>query len=101
MITMQTGRDLTNVPSIIGTGGYLSAAARFDPLDSISMLGTDQYGKRILAPRHARYLRDHQYLFPLLANVATAYPEAAVREGLLTLVADNQSLPRCTSLLPK
>jgi uncharacterized protein (TIGR01319 family) len=89
LVTVQVGRDLTHIPQIIGTGGYLSATAGFRPLNSIARLGADQYGKRVLAPLQARYLRDPEYLFPLLANVAAAHPAAAVRAGLEALIEDN------------
>jgi uncharacterized protein (TIGR01319 family) len=89
VVTIQVGRDLTQVPQIIGTGGYLSATAGFRLEDSISRLGADEYGKRVLAPHQARYLRDPEYLFPLLANAAAAHPAAAVRAGLEALVEDN------------
>ncbi|MER9677481.1 glutamate mutase L [Mesorhizobium sp. M0208] len=89
LVTVQVGRDLTEVPQIIGTGGYLSATANFRPRDSLSSLGTDEYGKRVLAPLRARYLRDPEYLLPLLANVAAAHPAAAVRAGLEALVENH------------
>ncbi len=89
LVTVQVGRDLTEVPQIIGTGGYLSANADFRPRDSLSSLWADEYGKRILAPVRARYLRDADYLIPLLANVATAHPAAAVRAGLGALVEND------------
>ena len=85
-IAVQLGRDLTRVPQIIGTGGYLAANAAFRPQCSIVRLGADEQGKRILAPRSARYLRDADYLFPLLANLCVAHPAAAVGAGLRALV---------------
>jgi uncharacterized protein (TIGR01319 family) len=86
MVTVQTGRDLTRVSQIIGTGGYLSNTVGFDPRDSISRLGVDAHGKRILAPRGGRYHRDPDYLFPLLANVARGHPAQAVEKGLHALI---------------
>nr|WP_246805094.1 glutamate mutase L [Mesorhizobium mediterraneum] len=88
LVTVQLGRDLTQVPQIIGTGGYLSATADFRPRDSLSSLGADEYGKRVLAPLRARYLRDPEYLLPLLANVAAAHPKAAVDAGIAALVEE-------------
>ncbi|RWA98691.1 MAG: glutamate mutase [Mesorhizobium sp.] len=86
MITVCVGRDLTRVSRIIGTGGYLSGAADFDPRSSISGLGFDSHGKRVLVPNSARYHRDSNYLFPLLANIAASHPAAAVKAGLRYLV---------------
>ncbi|WP_296746951.1 glutamate mutase L [Mesorhizobium sp.] len=89
LVNVQVGRDLTDVPQIIGTGGYLSATADFRPQNSLSSLTADEYGKRVLAPLRARYLRDPEYILPLLANVAAAHPMAAVRAGLSALVENN------------
>ncbi|RWB69955.1 glutamate mutase L [Mesorhizobium sp.] len=88
MVTIQAGRDLSRVAWVIGTGGYLAASAGFNPREFISNLGTDEHGKRVLAPRNARYLRDPGYLFPLLANIASTHPATAVRAGLQTLVEE-------------
>ena len=87
LVMMQTGRDLTRVSQIIGTGGYLANTPGFNPSGSISRLGADTQGKRILAPRGGQYRRDPDYLFPLLANIAKDHPAAAVRKGLQSLAA--------------
>jgi uncharacterized protein (TIGR01319 family) len=89
LVTMQTGRDLTRVSRIIGTGGYLANTVGFNPCDGISRLGVDAQGKRILAPRGGQYYRDPDYLFPLLANIARGHPAEAVRKGLQSLTSDS------------
>lgn len=88
LVTMQTGRDLTHLSQIIGTGGYLANTSCFNPCDSISRLGVDAHGKRILAPRSGQYHRDPDYLFPLLANIARGHPAEAVQKGLQSLTAN-------------
>jgi len=85
LLTMRTGRDLTRVSQIIGTGGYLANTPCFNPCGGISRLGADAQGKRILAPRVGQYRRDSDYLFPLLANIAKGHPAAAVQKGLQSL----------------
>jgi uncharacterized protein (TIGR01319 family) len=87
LVTMQTGRDLTRVSQIIGTGGYLANTPGFNPSGGIYRLGADAQGKRILAPRGGQYRRDPDYLFPLLANIAKGHPAAAVQKGLQSLTA--------------
>jgi uncharacterized protein (TIGR01319 family) len=87
LVTMQTGRDLTRVFQIIGTGGYLANTPGFNPFGGISRLAADAQGKRILAPRGGQYRRDTDYLFPLLANIAKGHPAAAVQKGLQSLTA--------------
>ena len=39
----------------------------------------------MLFPRHFTYYRDEEYLFPLLANLAREYPEAAALAGVTML----------------
>jgi uncharacterized protein (TIGR01319 family) len=77
MVTVQAGRDLSSVKTIIGTGGYLSHSPDFDPRDHLSRIGTDKFGKRILVSRSEVYLRDPANLLPLLANVSRRHPAAA------------------------
>lgn len=87
VVTVRTGRDLSSVRTVIGTGGYLSHASDFTPADCLSRIGADKHGKRILAPRCDRYLRDPMNILPLLANVSRGFPVAAARTAvkLLTL----------------
>ena len=47
-----------------------------------------QRGRRVLMPQRFDYYRDEDYLFPLLANLARAYPSAAAKAGISRLRAD-------------
>ncbi|PBB51904.1 MULTISPECIES: glutamate mutase L [Mesorhizobium] len=85
IVTVQTGRDLTSVKTIIGTGGYLSYSADFDPRIHLSGIDTDVFGKRILVSRHESYLRDTANLLPLLANVSRRHPAAAATAAVRLL----------------
>lgn len=88
LVDVQTGRDLTAVRKVIGTGGYLAHGAGFSPLSHLAGQDVDDKGRRILTPASAAYYRDDQYLFPLLANVARDYPQAAARAGIALLQTD-------------
>ena len=86
---VQTGRDLTQVPRVIGSGGWLSKVAAFDPGPWLSQMLVDAKGKAVLVPTRVDYYRDEDYLIPLLANVAQEFPEAAARAGIRSLVRHN------------
>ncbi|WP_018236312.1 glutamate mutase L [Ensifer sp. BR816] len=97
LVTVQVGRDLTSVRTLIGTGGYLSSAPEFDPRDHVARIGLDARGKRVLVPRCKEYLRDPANLLPLLANIARGHPVAAVTAGLRLLgheASDENSIVR-------
>lgn len=89
LVKVQLGRDLTQVPRVIGSGGWLSRVEAFDPRSWLAHMRIDAKGKEILVPSHVDYYRDHDYLFPLLANVAQDMPEAAARAGVRALVHHN------------
>lgn len=89
MVQLQIGRDLTQVPRVVGSGGWLSKVADFDPAPWLSLMALDAKGKTVLVPTRIDYYRDENYLIPLLANVAEVYPEAAVRAGIHALVSHN------------
>ncbi|HJV88158.1 MAG TPA: glutamate mutase L [Noviherbaspirillum sp.] len=85
MVRVQVGRDLTHVSRIIGSGGWLARVDDFQPQSSLPALAVDARGKSVLLPQRIEYWRDRDYLFPLLANVARGYPEAAARAGIQSL----------------
>lgn len=89
MVRVQLGRDLTQVARVIGSGGWLSKVDTFDPRPWLSQMSVDAKGKAVLVPSQVDYYRDEDYLFPLLANIAHDYPEAAARAGIRSLVRHN------------
>ena len=89
LVKVQIGRDLTQVPRVIGSGGWLSRVDTFDPRSWLAQMSIDAKGKEILVPSRIDYYRDHDYLFPLLANVAQDMPEAAARAAVRALVQHN------------
>lgn len=85
LVEVQTGRDLTGVRKVIGSGGYLAHHPDFDPVTCLSDVVADSQGRRVLTPVAAEYYCDDNYLFPLLANLAREYPQAAARAGVRQL----------------
>ncbi|MTJ83891.1 MAG: glutamate mutase [Telmatospirillum sp.] len=86
-LKLQTGRDLTGVTRVIGSGGWLSRTASFDPSPWFRRMGVDNRGRAVLLPSEISYFRDEHYVFPLLANVARDFPEEAAKAGIDMLVA--------------
>ncbi len=84
-IQVQTGRDLRQVGRVIGSGGWLSRARDFDPAPWFAGHAVDGRGRRVLVPQQFAYYRDEAYLFPLLANLAREFPEAAAQAGIQQL----------------
>lgn len=81
-VDLQMGRDLTTVRKVVGSGGWLSRASRFDIQSWLKYRELDDDGRRILLPTRFGYYRDAKGLLPLLANVARLYPELAARTSI-------------------
>ena len=92
LVRVQIGRDLTGVSRVIGSGGWLSKAEGFNPQQWFAAVGVDNRERTVLLPERVEYWRDDDYLFPLLANVAQGYPEAAARAGIQMLVRDEERM---------
>lgn len=84
-VDLQMGRDLSTVRKVIGSGGWLSRASRFDIHRWLKYRDLDSEGRRILLPEQFEYYRDTSGLLPLLANAARLYPQAAARTSIQCL----------------
>ncbi len=84
-IDLQVGRDLSRLKKVVGTGGWLSRADRFDIHHWLKYRELNDDGKQVLLPDEFEYYRDTQGLFPLLANVARRFPKAAAQTGVQIL----------------
>jgi uncharacterized protein (TIGR01319 family) len=84
-VTVQTGRDLSQVKKVIGSGGWLSNVTDFDLGAWLKPQRVDAQGKTVLLPDAVEYYRDQHYLFPLLANLARDFPAAAANAGIRLL----------------
>jgi len=85
IVNLQLGRDLRKVKRLIGSGGWLAQASSFDPSQWFGQLRLDAKGKTVLLPEKVDYARDEQYLIPLLANIARAFPKPAAHAGIAAL----------------
>lgn len=83
----QTGKDLTKINRVIGTGGYLSALASNG--ENFSVKPTVFTGEKVpLTPQSADYYADEDYLLPLLGSLAKQYP----RQTALTAASNLEKL---------
>jgi len=88
---VQTGKDLRGVKRLVGSGGYLSRDPGFRPQEVLAGASAESAEYVPLVPQRVEYLRDHEYLLPLLGNLVGDYEAAAVRTALASLVADTRS----------
>lgn len=86
-VQVQTGRNLRRIDKLIGSGGWLAQAGDFTPADCLADHMVDARGRHVLLPERFAYYRDEAYLFPLLANLARAYPRTAAHAGIAHLKA--------------
>jgi uncharacterized protein (TIGR01319 family) len=84
---VQTGKDLRPVSRVIGSGGYLSQDAGFEPGRALRGATGDQAETLPLVPQNFDYLRDEGCLLPLLGNLVCDHEGPAVRTALSCLVA--------------
>ncbi|MBQ7529900.1 glutamate mutase L [bacterium] len=81
---VQEGKDLRQVSTIIGSGGYLSKIENFTIPDVLKR--TDTPDSFLLVPEEFKYVRDKDYIFPLLGNLVKDYRLLAVNTALESLL---------------
>ncbi len=87
-VWLQRGKDLRAVPKIVLTGGYSAKNCGKDLYDlAISSDSLNQGETMILAPENPHCFVDRPYLWPLLGNIATQFPEAAAELAVSNLFA--------------
>jgi uncharacterized protein (TIGR01319 family) len=79
-VTMQRGKDLSRVETLIGTGGPVVHAP--DPAAILSAALADPAEPASLRPQAPRLLLDSEYLLYAVGLLAEAEPEAALALGL-------------------
>ncbi len=78
-VTVQRGKDLSNVNAVIGTGGVLAhGGAPAEILRAALAEATDPLSLR---PRRPRLLRDAGYILYAVGLLGTVAPEVAIRLG--------------------
>lgn len=90
---IQYGKNLRHVKIMIGSGGYLSKMKNFNPEKYLTFSYREFFSKKDfyeadeeipLLPEELIYIRDEEYLLPILANIAKKYPY----EGTLCLITN-------------
>lgn len=74
-IIVQSGKDLTEVPTLIGTGGIFA----HNPYADRIMAGTAPAASGILRPRRARVVLDRDYVLYAVGLLAESHPAVAFR----------------------
>lgn len=83
-IVFQTGKDLTNVRHVLGTGGPLVRGS--DPVAALCSVLKQGQDDRLLRPTAARFLVDREYVLFAAGLLAQEHPGAALamlRRGLV------------------
>jgi len=87
LVWLQTGKDISTVQTVIGSGGYLaqkdssavlySALRRIGPGSPTAPSGMPGGRSLVPPPEQTRYYRDSRYILPLAANLAVGHPDLA------------------------
>ena len=83
---LQSGKDLSKVEKLIGTGGFLSKSQNYTIDQNLFAKFQNQQGTETeLLPEKIAYYVDRDYLIPLLANLSHIYPKASVNSVIEAL----------------
>lgn len=77
-VEVQTGKDLSEITMIIGTGGYLSAQNESFMERVFADILPQKQDEHYLLPHQPKFCFDREYLLPLLANASRLFLEEAV-----------------------
>lgn len=73
----QTGKDLTQVRTVVGTGGVIINNP--NPEGILKGIAFDEAKPHILKPQNPRFLIDKEYIMAAMGLLGEEYPETAVR----------------------
>jgi len=76
-VFIQTGKDLTEVKTVIGTGGVIINNPR--PEQILSGIVFDETNPLVLKPRQPGYAVDQRYILAAMGLLGEEYPEIAIR----------------------
>ena len=76
-VMLQAGKDLTEVPTLIGTGGIFAHNPYAGRIMATAAAGDGQSG--ILRPMHARVRLDQDYILYAVGLLADSHPEVALQ----------------------
>jgi uncharacterized protein (TIGR01319 family) len=89
MTQVQTGKDLTEVKVVIGTGGVIINNA--EPEAILQGIEFDSANPLTLKPKNPEYLIDSQYIMASMGLLSEEYPDAALRMMKKYIIRGNQS----------
>lgn len=88
-VNVQTGKDLSDVGVVIGTGGVIAHSAA--PLELLETVLADPAEPESLRPRAPRFLIDRQYLLYACGLLGQAEPQAALEIATRYLAVEEVS----------
>ena len=74
---LQTGKDLTGIKTVIGTGGVIIGSA--EPEGMLAGVLADEAQPGLLKPKAPRLLVDKEYILAAMGLLGDVYPDVAVR----------------------
>jgi uncharacterized protein (TIGR01319 family) len=74
---VQTGKDLTKVTTVIGTGGVIVNHAK--PEEILKGIMFDETNPQVLKPQKPEFFVDHEYIMASMGLLGEEYPAVAVR----------------------
>jgi uncharacterized protein (TIGR01319 family) len=77
MAFVQNGKDLTDITTIVGTGGPLISAPK--PVELLKGILADNENSGVLLPKEANLLIDKMYILAAMGLLSEKYPKAAIR----------------------
>jgi uncharacterized protein (TIGR01319 family) len=91
-VTVQHGKDLSNVAAVIGTGGALVHSP--DPRAVLAMALADPAAPLSLRPKQPRLLLDHEYVLYACGLLGTVEPQIALELAVAHLKPVDQEILR-------
>lgn len=76
-VFVQTGKDLTNVNTVIGTGGVIITNEK--PLEILTGIIYEPNSPQILKPKQPEFAIDKQYILAAMGLLCEDYPDIAMR----------------------
>lgn len=91
-VTVQQGKDLSNVAAVIGTGGVLAHSPR--PRTVLEMALAEASAPQSLRPRAPKLMLDRDYLLYACGLLASVEPQSAIELALDNLQTLEESVER-------
>ena len=78
-VDIQYGKDLTDVKTILCTGGIFSHTKEGELLEMLDRSISRKYEPFCLKPKHPNYFIDYEYILFAMGLLSTKYPDKALR----------------------